>query len=71
MIRKIIEDESWLEGERRGRHVAPDDPVVRDNVCQVILRIGGALRESIRKQLTARPGPTLLPMRSPQNDEAA
>ena len=47
LIQKIIEDETWLEGERRGRHVAPDDPVVRDTVCQVVLRVGQQLRESL------------------------
>lgn len=46
VIHRIIADETWLEGERRGRPVASDDPVVRENVCQVILRIGQQLRES-------------------------
>ena len=45
---KIIADETWLEGERRGRWVSPDDPVVRENVCGVVLRIGAQLRESLR-----------------------
>jgi len=47
LIQKIIEDETWLEGERRRGWVSPDDPVVRENVCQVILRIGRELRESV------------------------
>jgi hypothetical protein len=47
VIQKIIADETWLEGERRGCWVPPDDPVVRENVCQVILRIGAALREAL------------------------
>jgi hypothetical protein len=47
VIQKIIEDETWLEGERRGCPVRPDDPVVRENVCAVVLRIGRELRESI------------------------
>jgi len=37
-IEKIVRDEMWLEGERRGGYVPPDDPVVRENVCRVILR---------------------------------
>ncbi len=45
MIAKIIADETWLEGERRGCYVAPNAPVVRANVCAVILRIGRQLRE--------------------------
>jgi hypothetical protein len=44
VIEKIIQDETWLEGERRGCFVAPTDPVVRENVCQIILRIGSQLR---------------------------
>lgn len=47
VIQKIIDDETWLEGERRGCPVRPDDPVVRENVCAVVLRIGRELRESI------------------------
>jgi hypothetical protein len=44
MIQKIICDETWLEGERRGCPVSPMDPVVRENVCQVVLREGARMR---------------------------
>lgn len=47
VIRQIINDETWLEGERRGCPVSPDDPVVRASVCAVILRIGQQLRDSL------------------------
>ena len=47
MIHKIIADETWLEAERRGCPVAPEDPVVRENVCLVILRVGEVMRRSI------------------------
>ncbi len=47
VIQKITADETWLEGERRGCWVSPEDPVVRENICQVILRIGAALREAL------------------------
>ena len=47
VIHKIIRDETWLEGERRGYHVAPSDPVVRENVCRVVLRVGQQLRDSL------------------------
>jgi hypothetical protein len=50
VIQKIIADETWLEGERRGCYVAPDDPVVRENVCRVILRIGAELRATLQAQ---------------------
>ena len=54
VIHKIIQDEMWLEGERRGCHVAAHDVVVRENVCGVILRIGQQLRASIEAQLAAQ-----------------
>ncbi|HWL16328.1 MAG TPA: hypothetical protein VNR00_12035 [Opitutus sp.] len=44
LIQKIIEDETRLEGERRGCPVGAWDPIVRERVCLVILRTGGALR---------------------------
>jgi hypothetical protein len=71
VIQKVIADEAWYEGERRGCYVPPDDPVVRDHVCEVILRIGRELRESILAQLAARPGPVMLRVQGPRHDEAA
>jgi hypothetical protein len=47
LIQRIIEDETWLEGERRHTWVSPDDPVVLEKVCEIILRIGRDLRESV------------------------
>jgi hypothetical protein len=47
VIEKIIQDETWLEGERRGCPVAASDGVVRENVCRVVLEIGQQLRDSI------------------------
>ena len=47
VIKKIIEDETWLEGERRGGYVPPTDPVVRERVCDVVLRVGAQLRASL------------------------
>lgn len=49
VIRKIVEDETWLEGERRGCHVPPTDRVVRDRVCEVVLSIGQQLRDSLTR----------------------
>jgi hypothetical protein len=51
VIQKIIDDETWLEGERRGRYVSPDDPVVRERVCTIVLRIGQSLRESVTRAM--------------------
>ena len=47
VIQKIIQDETWLEGERRGCTVLPSDRMVRDRVCEIILRIGQQLRDSL------------------------
>ena len=51
VIQKIIHDETWLEGERRGCQVRPDDRVVRENVCEIVLRIGQQLRDSVSAAL--------------------
>ena len=50
VIQKIIADETWLEGERRGREVSSDDPVVRENVCAVVLGVGQQLREMFQPE---------------------
>ena len=47
VIKKIIDDETWLEGERRGCQVRPDDRAVRERVCAIVLQIGQQLRESL------------------------
>jgi hypothetical protein len=55
VIEKIIQDETWLEGERRGCFVPSSDKVVRANVCLVILRVGAEVREeAMRKVAEAR-----------------
>ena len=51
VIQKVIDDETWYEGERRGCYVSSDDPVVRENVCLVILRIGREWREKFSAQV--------------------
>ena len=62
VIQKIISDETWFEGERRGCGVKPDDPVVQENVCRVVLRIGCELREQMMEQIAAHPGPEMMPL---------
>ena len=47
LIYKIIRDETWLEGERRGCYVSPKDRVVREKVCEVVLRIGQQMRDTL------------------------
>lgn len=54
VIQKVIDDETWYEGERRGCYVSPDDPVVCENVCRIVLRIGQRLRDTFTEQLSAQ-----------------
>ena len=46
VIQKIIRDETWLEGERRGCPVSSRDTVVRENVCRIVIEVGQRLREA-------------------------
>ena len=55
VIQKIIADETWLESERRGCPVPPDDPVVKEHVCDIVLRIGASLREALTVELADAP----------------
>lgn len=55
VIQKIIADETWLEAERRGAPVTPDDPVVREHVCDIVMLIGASLRESLTAEMTNAP----------------
>ncbi len=55
VIQKIIADETWLESERRGCPVTPDDPVVKEHVCDIVMRIGASLRETLTVELAAAP----------------
>jgi len=55
LIRQIIADETWLESERRGCCVRSDDRAVRENVCLVVLRVGGQLREAAQRALASAP----------------
>jgi len=57
VIEKIISDETWLEGERRGGYVSPQDPVVQAHVCDIILSIGGKLRELFQGEIEVQPCP--------------
>lgn len=68
VIRKVIQDETWYEGERRGCPVTPEDPVVCENVCQVILRIGCELRDALSAKFAEHPGPAMLPATGSRSD---
>ena len=42
-IARIVQDECWLEGERRGAFVSPHDVIVQRRVAEIILAEAGAL----------------------------
>jgi hypothetical protein len=71
VIEKIIQDETWFEGERRGCSVSPDDPAVQEKVCRVILRIGRELRESILSDIAASSGQELSSVSESEGNRAA
>lgn len=49
-VRKIVQDECWLEGERRGTQVDPRDEVVQNRVAEIILSgLGERLRQSMQQ----------------------
>lgn len=53
LIQKIIDDETWLEGERRKCYVPPHDAVVQERVCLIVLAIGHEIREAALQSLAA------------------
>ena len=48
LVAKIVRDETWLEGERRGCKVNSRDPIVQQHVADVILSQGAAMREEVQ-----------------------
>ena len=51
LIRKIIENETWLEGERRGHSVDEKDPEVLLHVIEIIQTNGQKMRDFVQKNL--------------------
>jgi hypothetical protein len=54
IIQKIIQDETWFEGERRGCFVSSDDPVVIEHVSEIVLRIGSEMRATLTAQVRSK-----------------
>ena len=47
-VRGIVENECWLEAERRGQPVDPHDETVQERVADIILRgVGAYLRKKL------------------------
>ncbi len=53
MIEKIIRDETWLEGERRGCPVSEADPQVLEKVCGIVLTVGADMRRRVETDRAA------------------
>lgn len=51
VIRKMIEDECWYEGERRKAPVAPNDPVIRKRIAELIMAHGETMRAEAMKRI--------------------
>lgn len=49
IIQKILRDEAWYEGERRGCYVPLDDSVVLKRVCQIIQKCDTKIRQQALK----------------------
>ena len=50
-IERIVRDECWLEGERRGCPVDRHDPAIQTRVADIILTSAG---EQLRRTLSLR-----------------
>jgi len=47
-VKSIVDNECWLEGERRGQPVDPADETVRERVADIILSgVGAYLRQKL------------------------
>jgi hypothetical protein len=49
IIEKIIRDETWYEGERRGHPVSPDDPAVIESVCRIVQKDGETILQEAKR----------------------
>lgn len=54
MIREIVRNETWYEGERRGQPVSASDPVVCRRVCEIVMQVGAELRARAGAELERR-----------------
>lgn len=52
-VAKIVSDECWLEGQRRGCFVCPSDTVIQQRVAEIILTREGARMRQAHQPATA------------------
>ena len=53
-VERILRDETWYEGERRGCFVPENDPVVQHRLGEIILEVGESLRNDAVESLARR-----------------
>jgi len=53
-VERILADEAWLEGERRGCAVGRHDPVVRARACEIVLRLAAQVRAELEAGVFVR-----------------
>lgn len=51
LVKKIIEDETWLEGERRHEAIDPNDIAVKMKVIEICLRESEKLKQEAEEML--------------------
>jgi len=51
IVEKIIRDETWYEGERRGAFVDPNDPTVQSKVVEVVEKCADKIRDEAIKKI--------------------
>ena len=51
IIKRMIEDECWYEGERRNSPVKPDDPAIKKRVAELVMAHGAQMRLEAMERL--------------------
>ena len=54
IVKEIMSNEQWFEGERRNSPIDPNDPTVLEKVLTICQFNGRIIREEAIKRLTAR-----------------
>ena len=51
VVKKMMDDEAWYEGEHRHCQVSKDDSIVMDKVCSILLKDGLKIYNEIKEKL--------------------
>lgn len=55
VVRKMIDDETWYEGERRHMMVDRNDPTVMGKVCDLLMDMGSRIYKEVEETLKPKP----------------